>query len=117
MRPSCLFCVRKHLSKALVLLSECKLGYPQHRDLVIGNMSEAEDEAVKEHPAIAHAIRAERLKYEKDANYCPQVERLLKEVHASFPAGMSGFAEATSRVALVGVVGLVAAFWFLKRKK
>ncbi|NEN87961.1 MAG: hypothetical protein F6K48_03165 [Okeania sp. SIO3H1] len=54
-------------------------------------MSEAEDEAVKKHPQIAQAIRAERLRYEKDANYCPRLEQLLALVKKNFPQGMSGF--------------------------
>lgn len=116
MRDSCLFCVRKHLSKALVLLSECQLGYPQHRDLVIGNMSEAEDEAVKKHPDLARAIREERLHYERDAGYCPDINQLLAMTRQRFPAGMSGVDGSDSKLSMVLLLGF-AAFLLIKKEK
>jgi hypothetical protein len=116
MRDSCLLCVRKHLAKALVLASECRLGYPHHRDLVIGNMSEAEDEAVKAHPELAAAIRTERLRYERDRSYCPKLQMLLGQVRKQMPAGMGGIMPDTPQGKLAVLsVGLVAVYWLWRQ--
>jgi hypothetical protein len=40
-RVGCLDCVLKHLARALVLLEESELGYPQHRDLAIIQVEKA----------------------------------------------------------------------------
>ena len=64
LRSSCLMCVRKHISKAIVLLSESSLGYPQHKWLAMGNLSEAEDESIRNYPELATKIREYRLKIE-----------------------------------------------------
>lgn len=80
MRDSCLYCVRKHLSQAWVLRGECAQGYPQHRTLVIGHLAEAADEAAQRFPKLAAAIRAERLAYEKNKNYCPNFKALVGEL-------------------------------------
>jgi hypothetical protein len=37
MRETCLFCVSKHLSQAIVLTTECAQGYPMHVWLAIGH--------------------------------------------------------------------------------
>lgn len=77
LRDSCLICVRKHLSKAVVLLSETNLGYPQHFWLAMGNLSEAEDEAVKAYPALATKIREYRGKLiagDKNTNIMDLIE-------------------------------------------
>lgn len=55
MRDSCLDCVIKHIGKAVILLHELK-NYPHHLIYVIGNLSEAEDEAEKEFPEIRDRI-------------------------------------------------------------
>lgn len=60
LRNSCLICVRKHISKAIVLLSETNLGYPEHFWLAMGNLSEAEDESIKAFPELATKIREYR---------------------------------------------------------
>ena len=60
LRSSCLICVRKHISKAIVLLSETSLGYPQHFWLAMGNLSEAEDESIRAYPELATKIREYR---------------------------------------------------------
>ena len=44
MRRGCADCAIKHLSQAMVLMDEEMLGYPLHRYLAIGHMSEAESE-------------------------------------------------------------------------
>lgn len=61
MRTTCLFCVSKHISKAAILVSESCQGYPVHIWFAIGNLSEAEDEAVSEFPELAKHIREVRL--------------------------------------------------------
>jgi hypothetical protein len=66
MRSYCLHCTLKHIGKAVILLSEAKLGYPEHLYLAIGNLSEAEDECLIEHPELAEQIREIRLEIEDD---------------------------------------------------
>jgi len=68
-RDSCLGCVRKHLSQALVLMHEVKQGYPLHRWIAVGHMGEAADEALKKYPKLANEIREQRLKYMANAKY------------------------------------------------
>lgn len=66
MRETCLCCVKKHIAKAIILLSEAKLGYPLHFYLALGNLSEAEDECVRDYPELANEIRDIRLEIEVD---------------------------------------------------
>lgn len=60
LRPSCLKCVRKHISQAIVLLSESKKGYPEHFWIAMGHLGEAEDESIKAYPELANQIRDAR---------------------------------------------------------
>jgi hypothetical protein len=60
MRPACLFCARKHLGQAAVLLGEAANGYPDHVWLAIGHLAEASDELIASYPDAARAIRAAR---------------------------------------------------------
>ena len=70
MRPSCLNCVRKHLAKAEINLTEWKLGYPsRYYWMCMGQMSEAEDEAIRDYPDLAKEIRNERKLLEDDPAY------------------------------------------------
>jgi hypothetical protein len=69
MRDTCLYCVAKHLGKALINIQEVYLGYPKFMLLVIGNLSEAEDEALKKYPALAEEIRQHRKKLQFDETY------------------------------------------------
>jgi hypothetical protein len=61
MRTSCLDCARKHISQAIVLLIEAKMGYPLHFWLAMGHLAEAEAESITKHPEISHLIRSERV--------------------------------------------------------
>lgn len=118
MRDSCLFCVRKHLGKAWVLSGECTLGYPQHRALVIGNMSEAEDEAARDHLDLAKAIREERLRFEKDPGYCIDFAGLCAEVEsrlASDTKGMSGLCGAGPSLTPLMLLGAAIGGFLLLR--
>lgn len=85
LRDSCLDCVRKHLSQALILMQEVHQGYPQHRWIAIGHMGEAADEALKEHPKLADEIRKHRLKYMANGDYQVPIMDLIKK--ASKAAG------------------------------
>jgi glycosyltransferase involved in cell wall biosynthesis len=67
MRPSCLFCATKHLSQALILLSESLQGYPTHRWLAYGHMAEASDELIQDLPELAEKIRTERKRLEQSS--------------------------------------------------
>ena len=85
--------MRKHVAKAEAITHEVLLGYPDHGDHVIGQLSEAEDEAVRDFPALALMIRSARLRYElyydelqdgrppaEIASLCPDLEEVLTEV-------------------------------------
>lgn len=76
MRESCLECVSKHLAKAVILLSEARLGYRLHKYLAFGNLSEAEDEACRDYPLLAHDIRQVRLDIENDDTLCSGIKIL-----------------------------------------
>ena len=59
-RESCLFCVSKHISQAIVLMQEAYAGYPLHRWLAVGHLAEAEAESQDEFPDLAIVIRETR---------------------------------------------------------
>jgi len=61
MRETCLFCVSKHISQAIVLVSESAKGYPMHLWYAVGHLGEAEDECSGEFPDLTYAIRDTRL--------------------------------------------------------
>jgi len=66
-RESCMFCFEKHMAKALVLLKEVEAGYTPdkgypHLWLALGNLSEAEDEIIKEDKEMAQRVRQLRRK-------------------------------------------------------
>ncbi len=76
-RPPCILCVRKHISQASALLQESLQGYPEHRDLAIGHLAEAEAEAEGLSHDFAARLRQERLKLEREEGYVPDCINLL----------------------------------------
>ncbi len=60
MRPTCLFCARKHLAQASILAAEAQMGYPDHVWLAIGHMAEASEELIDTYPDMARDIRTYR---------------------------------------------------------
>jgi hypothetical protein len=80
MRESCLSCVSKHIAKAIILLSESELGYPTHKYLALGNLSEAEDECLTSYPDLAKRIRRIRLQIEKDTIHGVKLNSILKTI-------------------------------------
>lgn len=80
MRPTCADCALKHISQASILLSEAHQGYPTHLFYSLGHLAEASDELVKEYPAYAEMVRAERKKLEVDHDYTPDFEGLLEAI-------------------------------------
>lgn len=82
MRPTCTFCARKHLGQASALLSEARQGYPDHVWLAIGHLSEAADELVQDHPAMANEIRDHRKRLETDVSYDVPVMELIRKTSA-----------------------------------
>lgn len=68
----------KHLSKAVILFSESQLGYPHHFWLAMGNLSEAEEEALVDYPTAAKEIRELRLEIEIDPKAAVKINDLLK---------------------------------------
>lgn len=77
MRLSCIDCVIKHISQAMILANEAIMGYPLHKYWAIGHLAEASDEAIKDFPELAHIIRAERLNYSNNDDYIINFEELL----------------------------------------
>jgi hypothetical protein len=73
-------CGVKHISKAIILLSEAQLGYPVHFYLALGNLSEAEDELVLEYPELANKIRDLRLEIMEDVSEGVKLVDLLYEL-------------------------------------
>jgi len=61
MRETCLFCVSKHISQAIVLVSEAAKGYPYHIWIAIGHLAEAEDECMNDFHNVSQDIRKVRL--------------------------------------------------------
>lgn len=61
MRDTCLACVSKHLSAAIILVPESILGYELSRWFAVGHLVEAEYESVSEYPDLAQKIRAARV--------------------------------------------------------
>lgn len=78
MRESCIDCVRKHIAQALILLTESKLGHPEHKWLAVGHMAEAEAESVQMFPDFANKIRRFRLTITEDCDTIDFLE-LIKE--------------------------------------
>lgn len=76
-RESCLICVEKHLGNALSLFDEVTQGYPQHRVLAVGNLSQAADEAFREHPELAEKIRDMRHRFQVD-DIIPTVDEVYE---------------------------------------
>ncbi len=88
MRESCLYCVSKHVSQAVVLLMEAPQGYPSHRWLAIGHLGEAADESILEYPEISKKIRDVRLRLmDQEPGFKPTSLMDLMEEVTSFAAG------------------------------
>lgn len=62
MRESCIYCVSKHISQAIVLVIESALGYPLHIWYAVGHLAEAETESLHGFSDLAEEIRAVRVK-------------------------------------------------------
>jgi hypothetical protein len=60
-RETCLLCVSKHISQAIVLTTEAALGYPLHLWFAVGHLAEAETESLREYPLLAESIRSVRI--------------------------------------------------------
>jgi hypothetical protein len=79
-RPACLDCCRKHIAQSIILLSEAKQGYPQHRWLAVGHLAEAADETIAEYPALAAELRTLRLTVMMDKDYEPDLMPFFDEI-------------------------------------
>lgn len=63
MRPSCLYCVEKHVGAAYVLIVEARGEHPFHRIVAIGHLFEAADEA-QQWPALHALLHEARRAYQ-----------------------------------------------------
>lgn len=92
-RDSCLECTEKHLGAALILITEVRDGYAEHRLRAIGHLHEAEDES-QAWPELHNAIREARKAYQSQ-NSTPDFKalaELAKSVRDSVPANNNGAA-------------------------
>lgn len=91
MRFTCLKCVLKHLGQAMILVEECRMGYPFHRYFAMAHMAEASSESYVKYPLLAQQIRDERKKFEEldeDPNILSLMafaDELLTEEHGLTP--------------------------------
>lgn len=92
MRPTCLFCVTKHITQAGVLITEVLKGYPSHLWLATGHLAEAEDESLAEYPILAGNIRRVRValsgqegKFERDSvmELLSQVRKIAEKINGT----------------------------------
>ena len=63
MRKACLSCVLKHLASAAVAETEVRMGYPNFRIYVVGNLDHASQECQQAYHELAMVIREHRIKY------------------------------------------------------
>lgn len=66
MRKACLDCVYKHLASAAIADIEVRMGYPNLKLYVIGNLDHAAQEAAETHMELAMVIREHRLLWDND---------------------------------------------------
>ena len=79
MRKSCLYCTRKHLGQAEVLLYEAFNSYPEHFWLAIGHLAEAEAETQQKFLQFSRKIRLERCKLMDNFDYPINIIALICE--------------------------------------
>lgn len=79
MRKTCLDCYRKHVSQAIILLIESRLGYKEHLWLAIGHLAEAESEVLADYYDLAVKTRKERLKIIANPWYNAKLMPLIDE--------------------------------------
>lgn len=75
-RPSCLECVTKHFSAALVLSSELLAGYKEYEYLFIGHLHEAHEEA-QEFPKLYSLLVNSRREYQRNKTF-PNFEKIAE---------------------------------------
>ena len=75
-RPSCIECVIKHYSAALVLSSEILAGYKEYEYLFIGHLHEAHEEA-QEFPKLYCLLVNSRREYQRDG-VMPNFEKIAE---------------------------------------
>lgn len=79
MRPPCIYCALKHIGQAEVLMGEVERGYPLHKWLAVGHISEAEEEILYFSKELANEIRNMRVSYMHEDGYkFPSIEVLEK---------------------------------------
>ena len=77
-RPPCEDCFKEHVGKAVVLLTESKLGYPEHRWLAIANLGEASAEILGISEELANEVRGIKIRMVQDPSFMPDLMKYLK---------------------------------------
>lgn len=75
-RESCLECVTKHFSAAIVLSSEIFSGYKQYEYLFIGHLHEAHEEA-QEFPKLYSELIKARREYQRE-KIIPDFDKIIE---------------------------------------
>lgn len=78
-RPPCEECFKEHIAKAVVLLTEAGLGYPEHRWLAIANLAEASAEIMGINIVLANEVRGVKLRMIQDKTFIPNLMKYLGE--------------------------------------
>ena len=73
----CVLCALKHIAKAKILGSECRLGYPEDYWTALAHLGLAEDHLILEHTSWANRIREERKKWENQPDYVVPFDNIL----------------------------------------
>jgi hypothetical protein len=77
-RPPCEECFKEHIAKAVVLLTEASLGYPEHRWLAIANVAEASAEILGINKELAVEVRGIKLRMIQDSTFIPDLMKYLR---------------------------------------
>ncbi len=107
MRETCLLCVSKHVSQAIILVIEATLGYPLHLWFAVGHLAEAETESALEFPQLSTLIRSVRVKLmgQEDGFDKLSLVELLKATRA-ISVGYNGYDE-EERTQLILTTGIL----------
>lgn len=85
---TCLECVIKHLSQAMIVHEEeAPMGYPSHIYRALGHLAEASRECVKDYPELAGVIRDHRLKIRTAPGHIPPYAGLMDYVDTLIALG------------------------------
>jgi hypothetical protein len=104
MRSTCLYCVVKHLSQAIILVSEAQRGYPKHLFYAVGHLAEAEEESIHRFPDLANRIRNVRVVLMGQDTGCIFIPESLDELIDSAVEQLVAYKDATLESYVGGIL-------------